>query len=123
MKIPDELKEEIFEGMLAMLDPEATEQIEVIKEVAGRDLIYQGIFKDHKGGQILPGIKYVYSITRTDKINHKQKMGHIIDGAANQVEMTEKLGEYLAKYAKDPAAVRTSIPAIYSAANVKKSDN
>jgi hypothetical protein len=123
MKIPDEQKAEIFDGMLAMLDPEATEQVEVIKEIEGRNLIYQGIFKDTHGRPILPGIKYLYSITATEKINHKQKMGHIIEGAANQAEITEKLGEYLAKYAKDPAAVRTSIPAIYSAANVKKSDN
>jgi hypothetical protein len=123
MKLPEEQKAELYAGMLDMLDPNATEEIEEIKEIEGRQLIYDGIFQDHKGGQILPGVKYLYSITRTAVINHKQKMGRIIDDAPNREAMTERLGAYLAKYAKDPAAVRKSIPAIYSATHIKKSEN
>lgn len=123
MKIPDEQKEIIYNGMLEMLDPEATEVIEEIKKAQGRNLIYNGVFKDKDGKNILPGVVYVYSEFTQSKINHKQKMGHIIEQAANQIEMTERLGEYLAKYAKDPNAVRQSIPAKYSAQAIKKSDN
>lgn len=123
MKIPEEQKKEIFDGMADMLDPDATEAIEEMKEIEGRDLIYQGITKDMRGKQILPGVKYFYSTTTTRRVNHKQKMGRIIDDAPNQAEMVERLGEYLAKYAKDPNAVRETIPAVYRAARIEKSDN
>lgn len=123
MKLPEEQKREIMDGMLPLLDPHATKDIEEIKEVEGRTLIYQGIFKDTKGGQILPGIKYLYSVTETVKVNHAQEIGHIIADADTQEEMTEKLAAYLVKYAADPDAVRRSIPAPVLARNIKTSDN
>lgn len=123
MKLPEEQKREILDGMVAMLNPEATKEVETIKEIEGRDLIYKGIYKDTKGGQILPGIKYLYSVTETVKVNHAQEIGHIIADADTQEEMTEKLAAYLVKYAADPDAVRRSIPAPVLARNIKTSDN
>lgn len=123
MKLPEEQKTEIVDGLLQLLDPEATKIKEEIKEVEGRNLIYQGVTKDTKGRQILPGLKYLYSTKEVVKVNHAQEIGHIIADADTQEQMTDKLGEYLAKYAKDREGVRRSIPAHVLAASIKKSDN
>lgn len=123
MKIPEEQKREIIDGMLEMLNPDAMEEIEEVKEIDGRNLIYKGVTKDKKGRQIRPGIKYLYSVTETRPVNHAQKMGQIIADAANQEEMRTRLAEYLVKYAKDAEAIRRSIPAHVLAAAIKKSDN
>lgn len=123
MKLPDENKREILDGLLALLDPLATKKVEKIEEIEGRNLIYRGVTKDHKGNQIRPGIKYLYSITETVKVNHAQEIGHIIADANTQEEMTDRLGEYLAKYAKSRDEVRQSIPAAVLARSIKKSDN
>jgi formylmethanofuran dehydrogenase subunit B len=96
MKIPEEQKAEIIEGMVAMLDPEATETIEEIRKIPGRDLInLHEIYKTHDGHRVLPGIEYAVSCTETRKVNHRQKIGHIIADAANRDEMMANLGPTL----------------------------
>lgn len=123
MKLPDEQKRELIDGMLAMLNKSATEDIEEVKEIEGRNLIYQGITKDHIGNQIKPGIKYLYSVTETKTVNHAQKIGQIIADAANREEMETRLAEYLVKYANDREEIRRTIPANVLARSIKKSDN
>jgi hypothetical protein len=124
MKLPQEQKDEIINGMLDMLDPEAVEQVEEIKEIAGRDLInLHNVYKDKDGNQILPGIKYMYSVMKPQAINHKQKMGHLIANAANMDELITALGAYLVKYAADKSAVIQSIPVHLSLQNLRINGN
>lgn len=107
-----------------MLDPAAVEMVEEIKEIAGRDLInLHEVYKDKDGKQILPGLKYVYSISKPVPINHKQRLGHMIADAANMDELVNNLGAYLSKYAADKNAVIQSIPVSLSLQNIKINGN
>jgi hypothetical protein len=113
MTIPEEQKSEIVEGLLQMLDPEAVEVHEEIKQMSASDLMtLHGIFHTHDGTPLLHGILYAVSTSQTRKVNHRQKIGQIIADSANMEEVTERLGQHLAKYAKDREAVRASIPTI-----------
>lgn len=111
MKIPKEEKAQLVDGLLEMLDPEAVEQYESIDKVMGRVLInIHGLTKTAKGDQVLPGKIYMLTTTATRKINHRQRIGQIIADSKTTEEMNNRLGEHLAKYAKDPAEVVRSIP-------------
>lgn len=107
-----------------MLDPQAVEIVEEIKEIWGRDLVnLHNVYKDKDGKQILPGLKYTYSVQEPRPVNHKQKMGHLIANAANMDELVNALGAYLVKYAADKNAVIQSIPVHLSLQNIKINGN
>lgn len=124
MKIPEEQKTEIMEGLLELLDPNAVEVVEEIRNIPGIDLInLHGLTRTQGGALILPGILYSVSTTETRKIDHRQKIGQIIADAANMQEVHDRLGEYLFKYAADPARVVQSIPVHLSLKNIRQNGN
>lgn len=124
MKLPQDSKEQLMAEFLELLDFDATEDVEEIKRISGHDLMrLHGIYANKDGAPILYNVDYNMSTTTTRKVNHRERIGQIIADAANFDEVLARLGEHLAKFAKDRAAVVASIPVRMSINNIPPNDN
>src|SRR4029077_11147718 len=101
MILPLEQLKEILDGMEQMLMP-ALEETTKIKKVSGATMIKAGDKEYQTPGGILlpvnPAKKYLYKVSVQVPVNHRRRIRRIIEDAKDEIEMNEKLGEYLFKF-------------------------
>lgn len=105
MKLPKSQRDSIINGLLSVLLP-AVEEVEEIDEVDGQVFLDQGVYKAANGTPILAGIKYAYSKTVIQSVNHREKLEHLIAEAGTMDEMKTYLAAYYNKFTvhDEPAA-------------------
>lgn len=110
MKLPKQQQKEIIDGMLLMLRP-AVEKTERVRRLKGSTLKnFMNITHLQNGKPVMDSGDYTLRDVVETPVNHSRRLKAIIELSQSQEQMTEAMGEYLAKYAKSKEDVLAQIP-------------
>jgi hypothetical protein len=98
MKITQEEKQEILDGLLPELEPNAVKYKTRTVQVKGVDLLHKNILVDKQGKPVVAWMVYNCPEKTPVPVNHKLEIGQIIADAKNREEMETALARYLATY-------------------------